>query len=145
MAEKVTVRYVGPGSAVLAGKAIWHGEICETTRAQLAEAERYHPKGFQILGEEAASKKAASKKAASKEAKVPAPEPEVKISDAALKLAEEHGIDVATIEASGKDGSIIKRDVENAIAALSEATQAGEEGAASDPPPGESGDEESDK
>jgi pyruvate/2-oxoglutarate dehydrogenase complex dihydrolipoamide acyltransferase (E2) component len=140
MAEKVTVRYVGPGSAVLAGKAIWHGEICETTRAQLAEAERYHPKGFQILGEEAASKKAASK-----EAKVPAPEPEVKISDAALKLADEHGIDFATIEASGKDGSIIKRDVENAIAALSEATQAGEEGAASDPPPGESGDEESDK
>jgi pyruvate/2-oxoglutarate dehydrogenase complex dihydrolipoamide acyltransferase (E2) component len=137
MAEMVIVRYVGPGSAVLAGRAIWHGETRETTRAQLAEAERYHPKGFRILGEEAASKEV--------QASRPAPEPEIKISDAALRLADEHDIDVATIEASGKDGSIVKKDVENAIAALSEATQAGEEGTASDPAPGESGDEESGK
>lgn len=44
--------------------------------------------------------------------------PEVKASDAAAKLAEEAGIDLASIEGTGRGGSITKGDVETAIDAL---------------------------
>lgn len=52
----------------------------------------------------------------------PAAEPEkagqgtIAASEAAVKLAEAEGIDLALIEGSGKDGSITKADVEAAIA-----------------------------
>ncbi len=45
------------------------------------------------------------------------PQPEPEITDAALALAEEHGLeDLNTIEGTGKDGAIIKSDIENLIA-----------------------------
>ncbi|MCY3700343.1 MAG: 50S ribosomal protein L21 [Gemmatimonadetes bacterium] len=52
-----------------------------------------------------------------------APEPEaaesaqVDITPVARKLAEEHGLDLGAIEGTGKDGRILKSDVDKAIAA----------------------------
>ncbi len=52
-----------------------------------------------------------------------APEPKaaapasVDITDVARKLAEAHGLDLAGIEGTGKDGRILKSDVDKAIAA----------------------------
>ncbi|MBI3084995.1 MAG: 2-oxo acid dehydrogenase subunit E2 [candidate division NC10 bacterium] len=43
----------------------------------------------------------------------------VKISPVAKKLAQEHGIDIATLTASGPDGRIVREDVERAIATKS--------------------------
>ncbi|MBI3122700.1 MAG: 2-oxo acid dehydrogenase subunit E2, partial [candidate division NC10 bacterium] len=40
----------------------------------------------------------------------------IKISPVAKKLAQEHGIDIATLTASGPDGRIVREDVERAIA-----------------------------
>jgi len=40
---------------------------------------------------------------------------EIDATDAARELAEEHGIDLETIEGSGKDGRIVKGDVEATI------------------------------
>ncbi len=55
------------------------------------------------------------------EAEVAAPEseaaPEINITDAARKLAEENGIDLAGLEGSGAGGRILKGDVEKAIRA----------------------------
>lgn len=55
------------------------------------------------------------------EAQVAAPEaeaaPEINITDAARKLAEDHGIDLAGLEGSGAGGRILKGDVEKAIRA----------------------------
>ncbi len=42
---------------------------------------------------------------------------ELDITDAARELAEEHGIDLASVEGSGKDGRILKTDVQKAIKA----------------------------
>ncbi|MCZ0935504.1 MAG: E3 binding domain-containing protein [Gemmatimonadetes bacterium] len=52
-----------------------------------------------------------------------APEPEAAesaqadITPVARKLAEEHGLDLGAIEGTGKDGRILKSDVDKAIAA----------------------------
>ncbi len=55
------------------------------------------------------------------EAEVAAPEaeaaPQINITDAARKLAEENGIDLAGLEGSGAGGRILKGDVEKAIRA----------------------------
>jgi len=52
-------------------------------------------------------------------AKAPAAEPTapvaIEATDTARTLAEEHGIDLATLEGSGKEGRILKSDVEKAI------------------------------
>lgn len=56
---------------------------------------------------------------------------EVKVSDAASKLAEELGIDLSEVEGTGKGGSITKGDVQ----AFAEA----------DPPEGDDGDEPTDE
>jgi small subunit ribosomal protein S16 len=51
----------------------------------------------------------------------PEPEPaataveEVKITDAARELAEEKGIDLSTVKGTGKDGNILKSDIEKLI------------------------------
>jgi len=51
----------------------------------------------------------------------PEPEPEaepaaeVKITDAARKIAEEAGIDISTVEGTGKDGAILKSDITKLI------------------------------
>lgn len=78
----------------------------------------------------AAAKKAAPKKAATKaevEAEAPvvveetpaaaeaAPVAEFDITDSARELAEEAGIDLANIEGTGKEGRILKSDVQKAI------------------------------
>lgn len=49
-----------------------------------------------------------------------------KASDAVKKLAEEAGIDLATITGSGTNGNIVKADVEAAIKAKEEADKGGE-------------------
>lgn len=49
-----------------------------------------------------------------------APEKEIEASPAAAKLAEEYGIDLATIKGTGAGGKVIKPDVDTAIDALSE-------------------------
>ena len=54
---------------------------------------------------------------------------EIDITGAAEELAEEHGLDLSTIEGTGKDGRILKSDVQEAIEAL-EQEEAGEEPAA---------------
>lgn len=84
----------------------------------------------------AAAKKAAAKKAAAKKAEAKKAEPPAErdaaagatakaeaepaeagpdITPAALELAQEHGIDLSTIEGTGKDGRILKGDVDRAI------------------------------
>ena len=74
----------------------------------------------------AAAKKAAPKKSASKpeaEADAPvevvvdetAPVAEFDITDSARELAEEAGLDLATVEGTGKEGRILKSDVQKAI------------------------------
>jgi pyruvate/2-oxoglutarate dehydrogenase complex dihydrolipoamide acyltransferase (E2) component len=80
----------------------------------------------------AAAKKAAPKKAAPKpeaEAEAPvevvvdetpaavetAPVAEFDITDSARELAEEAGLDLATVEGTGKEGRILKSDVQKAI------------------------------
>jgi hypothetical protein len=49
--EMVTVRYIGPGQAVLAGQLMLHGETRATSRAQVERALKFHPDGFEIVGE----------------------------------------------------------------------------------------------
>lgn len=62
--------------------------------------------------------KAAKPKAEKPAAKAkPAPKAAIEITDAARELAEEHGIDLASVEGSGKDGRILKTDVQKAIKA----------------------------
>ena len=59
--------------------------------------------------------------AAAPAAEAPAAAPgrreEVRISPVAKKIAEEHGLDLATVRGTGPDGRIIRSDVEEAIAA----------------------------
>jgi len=50
-------------------------------------------------------------------APVRAPGERIKISPVAKKLAQEHGIDIATLTGSGPEGRIVREDVERAIAA----------------------------
>ena len=58
-------------------------------------------------------------RAATSETPVRAPGERVKISPVAKKLAQEHGIDVATLIGTGPEGRIVREDVERAIAAAS--------------------------
>ncbi|MDE2877317.1 50S ribosomal protein L21 [Candidatus Palauibacter soopunensis] len=82
--------------------------------------------GIDLPGEpqEAAAKPAAAApkpKTAPKATAAPAPEAveaaPVDITPVARKLAEEHGLDLGAIEGTGKDGRILKSDVDKAIAA----------------------------
>ena len=50
-----------------------------------------------------------------KPTEAPAAEATINITDAARELAEENGIDLATIEGSGKEGRILKSDIDKAI------------------------------
>jgi pyruvate dehydrogenase E2 component (dihydrolipoamide acetyltransferase) len=52
-------------------------------------------------------------------APVRAPGERIKISPVAKKLAQEHGIDIATLTGSGPEGRIVREDVERAIATKS--------------------------
>jgi large subunit ribosomal protein L21 len=74
--------------------------------APKAEAAKPAPK-------KAAAKKAAPKKAAPEAETAPAAE--FDITDSARELAEEAGLDLATIEGTGKEGRILKSDVQKAI------------------------------
>lgn len=67
-----------------------------------AEAKVEEPEAAEVGAPEAAEPEAAA---------------EVEITDAAREVAEEHGIDIAAIEGTGKDGRILKGDVEKAIKA----------------------------
>ena len=52
-------------------------------------------------------------------APVRAPGERIKISPVAKKLAQEHGIDIATLTGSGPEGRIVREDIEQAIATKS--------------------------
>lgn len=82
-------------------------EAAPKPEAEAAEAPREAPATKPEVAKEEA---AAGAEAATVEG--PA---EVEITDAARDLAEEHGIDLASIEGTGKDGRILKGDVEKAI------------------------------
>ena len=56
----------------------------------------------------------------------------VKATKRAQELAEEHGIDISSLEGSGKTGNILVADVEAAIAASSKASDAASEEASAD-------------
>ncbi len=60
--------------------------------------------------------------AAEAEGAEPAGTAEVDVTDAARELAEEHGIDLAGLEGTGKEGRILKGDVEGAIRARQDET-----------------------
>jgi pyruvate dehydrogenase E2 component (dihydrolipoyllysine-residue acetyltransferase) len=70
----------------------------------------------------------------------PAPAPmraageRVKISPAAKKLAQEHGIDIAGLTPTGPEGRIVREDVERAMAARGAAPAAGRDVAAGETP-----------
>jgi pyruvate dehydrogenase E2 component (dihydrolipoamide acetyltransferase) len=53
-----------------------------------------------------------------------APGERAKISPVAKKLAQEHGIDIATLVGTGPEGRIVREDVERAVAAASRAPRA---------------------
>jgi large subunit ribosomal protein L21 len=65
-------------------------------------------------GDEAAEADVADEAAAADEAGAVIPD-EVDITGAARELAEEHGLDVTGIEGTGKEGRILKSDVQDAI------------------------------
>jgi large subunit ribosomal protein L21 len=66
-------------------------------------------------------------------------EEEIDVTGAAEELAGEHGIDLATLEGTGKDGRILKSDVQEAVEGA-EAAEAEEEPAGDAAPEGEAGD-----
>lgn len=105
MAE-ITVRYVGPGYAILGEKAIYTGQTRTVPEGVLAAARRAHPKGFKVLGGE---KESVSAETAAAQI------PDRLVSDAARKLAEGHGIDLDDVIGTGAGGGVIKPDVERAI------------------------------
>ena len=53
-----------------------------------------------------------------------APGERIKISPVAKKLAQEHGIDIATLTGSGPEGRIVREDIEQAIATKSQEPRA---------------------
>ena len=59
-------------------------------------------------------------------APVRAPGSRVKISPVAKKLAQEHGIDIASLAGTGPEGRIVREDVERAMAAKSRAQSTGQ-------------------
>jgi pyruvate dehydrogenase E2 component (dihydrolipoamide acetyltransferase) len=68
--------------------------------------------------------RAESREAAVGAPAVRGPGERVKISPVAKKLAQEHGIDTATLTPTGPDGRIVREDVERAIAARAAAPEA---------------------
>ncbi|HSB78193.1 MAG TPA: dihydrolipoamide acetyltransferase family protein [Candidatus Methylomirabilis sp.] len=71
---------------------------------------------------------------ASEVAPVRAPGERVKISPAARKLAQDHGIDIAGLTPTGPEGRIVREDVERAIAARTAGPAAGRGSAAARTP-----------
>jgi large subunit ribosomal protein L21 len=64
---------------------------------------------------EKAPKAEKAEKAEAKPKEAPAVEGAPEITDAARELAEERGIDLSAVEGSGKDGRILKSDIDKAI------------------------------
>lgn len=115
------IRYIGERYGVVAGKALFPGEVSEDINPKIAEKLiQDRPDDFEIVGAEDRAESL-----------------EVSASDAAVKLAAEHGIDLATIEGTGKDGSIVKKDVEIAITALATSEDGPAKGEPSDEAPAE--------
>ena len=73
------------------------------------------PKAEAKPAPEAEAKAKPAPKAEAKPTEAPAAEATINITDAARELAEENGIDLATIEGSGKEGRILKSDIDKAI------------------------------
>ena len=116
--------------ASVAAEVVSHGRgdkivVYKMKRRKGYRRKQGHRQGYteiRILGidlpdepQEAAPKpKAASEAAPDAEAVAPQA---VDITPVARKLAEEHGLDLTAIEGTGKDGRILKSDVDKAIAA----------------------------
>lgn len=86
--------------------------------AKKAEAKEPEPEEPETVEEPAAEapEAEATTDAPEAEAATEAPaEDEIDITPAALELAEEHGLDLTQIEGTGKDGRILKGDVDKAI------------------------------
>ena len=117
---------VGAPIAILAGE----GESAEEAAKAAPKSEA--PKPSPPAGEGAAAKTAASEGAArqapssSKPASIPAPSPQpspargqgerIKASPLAKRIAEDQGIDLASLQGSGPGGRIVKADLESAPA-----------------------------
>ncbi|HWO73971.1 MAG TPA: dihydrolipoamide acetyltransferase family protein [Dehalococcoidia bacterium] len=80
---------------------------------------------------------AASEAAPPASGQTPAARGPVRASPVARRLAEEHGIDLATIQGTGPDGRIVERDVQRAIEAKGAQAPPPAAGAAPSQPPSE--------
>jgi len=82
----------------------------------------------EAAGEEAVEAPAAeAEEEAAAEAEEQEEAPEVDITGAAEELAEEHGVDVTALEGTGKDGRILKSDVQAAVDRMQEEAEAAAE------------------
>ncbi len=89
--------------------------------ARKAEAKAPEPEEVEEpVVEEAPKGRAMAGSAVAEPASEPSTGAEPDITPAARELAEEHGIDLATIEGTGKDGRILKSDIDKAIKASEE-------------------------
>ncbi len=111
--DKVVLEVVAPADGTLAEIVKQEGDtvLSEEVLARFEAGE---------AGEAAApaqpSGAAAPKTGARESAPAPASAEPAPVSPAARKLADEHGLDVARVEGTGKDGRITKEDVQRAIA-----------------------------
>lgn len=98
----------------LGGKPARKAKKAAKAEKEAEEAAPAKPEKKAAKAKKEPAEKAPPKEEAAAVAEAPAAE-EVDITDAARELAEEHGIDLAAIEGTGKDGRILKGDVEKAI------------------------------
>ena len=110
---------LGGGPAAPRAKKAAEPEAEKKAEAQKPEKEKATPKAKKAApGKEAEPADAVAEEFA--EEVVAEAIAEAEITPAAAELALEHGIDVSSIEGTGKDGRVLKSDVENAIKARDE-------------------------
>jgi small subunit ribosomal protein S16 len=90
-------------------------EEAEEEAAPEVEAEETPAEEVEEEAPEAGEEEAPAAEVEEEPAPEAAEEKEIKITDAAQKLAEEAGIDISTVEGTGKDGAILKSDITKLI------------------------------
>jgi pyruvate dehydrogenase E2 component (dihydrolipoamide acetyltransferase) len=130
--EKATVEVETPASGILArivvapGRTVPVGTVIGIVTA--ADEALAAPPEVASVPQPSPPQPAASPAVAPPHAAAPpvaAPEASVKASPIARRMAEEAGIDLASIQGSGPDGRIMERDVQAAVAAKSAGETAG--------------------